>query len=80
MKHAAPSGSRAGRRRRWPIIGCIVLAAAGVAALLLFPGQRLGLAFTLATGIGTRDLQRRIDALEDQAISHKALAYAEWDE
>jgi hypothetical protein len=51
-----------------------VLGAATVAALLLFPGQRLALAFTLATGVGTRDLQRRIDALEDQAISGKAFS------
>jgi hypothetical protein len=39
-------------------------------ALVLFPGQRLGLALTLATGIGRDALQRRIDALESKAIAH----------
>jgi len=34
----------------------------------LFPGRRLELAFTLATGVGTPALQSHIDALEDKAI------------
>jgi hypothetical protein len=55
------------------VCGALLLTT-GVAALLLFPGQRLGLAFTLATGIGTQDLQRRIDALEGKAIGRKAFS------
>jgi hypothetical protein len=36
--------------------------------LLVFPGRRLGLAFTLATGLGRQALQARIDRLEANAI------------
>lgn len=33
-----------------------------------FPGQRLGMAVTIGTGVGTEDLQAKVDALEDKAI------------
>ena len=46
-------------------------------ALVLFPGRRLPLAFTLGTGIGRDGLQARIDDLETRAI-HKA-AYTDED-
>jgi len=36
---------------------------------MLFPGQRLGMAITLATGVGTQRLQSRIDTLEERAIT-----------
>jgi hypothetical protein len=58
------------RSRTWLVI---VLVAAVGAALLLFPGPRLGMAFTLATGIGVERLQRRIDELEAAAIRRAPL-------
>jgi hypothetical protein len=56
-------------------LGVLVLAA-GV-ALCLFPGQRLGLALTLGSGIGTARLQARIDALEERAIRGAPLSASE---
>jgi hypothetical protein len=55
------------RRTRWCL--CIALGALG-ALLYALPGERFGIAFTLATGIGRNRLQRRIDLLEQQAIQH----------
>ncbi|HWZ93366.1 MAG TPA: hypothetical protein VNW92_31115 [Polyangiaceae bacterium] len=40
----------------------------------LFPGQRLALAFTLATGVRRVTVQRRINAIETQAIGHASLS------
>ena len=53
--------------------------AAVLGALLywLFPGPRLALAFTLATGIGRDALQARIDAIEDKAIAGRVLSAGE---
>jgi hypothetical protein len=45
----------------------------GVVAILLFPGWRLLLAFTVATGIGRDALQSRIDAVEAKAILREQL-------
>lgn len=45
-----------------------VLGAVLVLSLLVFPGRRLGMAFTLATGVGRPALQARIDGLEANAI------------
>lgn len=42
--------------------------------VVLFPGQRLGLALTLGSGVGTSRLQRRIDAIEERAIRKTALS------
>ena len=39
-----------------------------IAFLLLFPGPQRSIAFTLATGIGTTELQERVDAIEAKAI------------
>ncbi len=47
----------------------IALLATTAAALWLFPGPRLSLAFTLATGVGRDSLQERIDASEERAIA-----------
>lgn len=52
-----------------------LLALAGIAALyVLFPGQRFGMAFTIATGIGRPALQARIDGLEARAIRGAAFS------
>jgi hypothetical protein len=74
MKPRVPERPRAARRRRWPVVVGAILAATCVAAVLLFPGPRLGMAVTLASGLGTEGLQRRIDALEAQAISGAAFS------
>ena len=51
------------------------LALVAVGALLYaFPGQRLGLAFTIATGFGTAGVQQRIDRLEEQAVHHRGFS------
>lgn len=64
----------AGRRRRaLYVLGALGLLGA-LAVRLAFPGQRLGMAFTLGSGIGTADLQTRIDALEEQAILGKGFS------
>jgi hypothetical protein len=46
-----------------------VLLFVGLGALWLFPGPRLGVAFTVATGVGRRALQQRVDAMEARAIA-----------
>jgi hypothetical protein len=43
-------------------------------SLFLFPGQRLGLAFTIATGFGRDALQSRIDAIESKAVQQLPLS------
>jgi hypothetical protein len=65
--------SRAARRSRCAKVG--LLFAVGLIGLLLFlfPGQRLGMAFTIATGVRRQALQRRIDEVETNAIQHAAL-------
>lgn len=70
-----PPALDARSRRRRRLIALAVLAlAVGVGPFLLFPGQRLGMAFTLGTGVGTQGLQQRIDALEAQAIGGAAFS------
>ena len=53
------------RAVRWGL--GIALSGLGV-LLYAFPGQRFSLAFTIATGIGGAQLQRRIDLLEEKAV------------
>jgi hypothetical protein len=53
-------------KRRVVLVGAVACLVA--ATCWLFPGQRLGLAFTLATGVGTSSLQDKIDALESKAV------------
>jgi hypothetical protein len=61
------------RRRRRIALG--VLGSAMLALTIgVFPGQRLGMAWTLGTGCGRKDLQQRIDALEEKAISRAAFS------
>lgn len=43
-------------------------------AIYLFPGQRLGMAFIFATGLGKSTLQSRIDAIEAKAILKKKIS------
>lgn len=50
-------GLTARKRSPWVLVGVSLLAL----ALWLFPGKRLGLALTIATGIGQAALQARID-------------------
>jgi len=64
------------RSRRW-LLSAGVLLAITIALFVLFPGRRLGLAFTLATGIGTPSLQAEIDALETKAIRRSAFSVEE---
>jgi hypothetical protein len=59
-------------RRRWVVAGTLL--AVVVSTFFLFPGRRLSLAFTIATGIGTPSLQARIDALEEKAIRAEAFS------
>lgn len=56
---------KARSRLKW-FVGALLIGL--VALLFLFPGQRLGIAFTIATGVGRDALQERIDALEEKAI------------
>jgi hypothetical protein len=56
----------AGHKRRWAAALFGLLA---IGLVVLFPGQRLGMAFTLGTGLGRATLQRRIDGLEQRAIT-----------
>ncbi len=42
--------------------------------LFVFPGQRLGLAFTIATGVGRDTLQSKIDAIESKAVQRLPLS------
>lgn len=67
MSGKLPSArSRVFRRARTWV--ALALVAALAAALMLFPGPRLGMAFTLATGVGVEKLQARIDELEAKAV------------
>jgi hypothetical protein len=50
-----------------------VVTALAVTLLILFPGRRFGMAFTLATGVGRQSMQERIDAIEERAIAKVAL-------
>jgi hypothetical protein len=58
------------RSRTWVMLAFLAVIAA---ALVLFPGPRLGIAFTLGTGIGVEALQARIDELEAKAIRRTPL-------
>jgi len=55
---------------------CVVLLAFA-SALYLFPGERFGLALTIATGVGRAALQQRIDELETRAIHHRTFSAAD---
>jgi hypothetical protein len=59
---------------RWAL-GLTLLTFFGL--LYAFPGQRLGLAFTIATGFGRASLQRQIDELEERAIRHQPFSDAD---
>ena len=61
-------------KTRWAL-GVVLLALAGLS--YLFPGERFGLAFTIATGVGRAPLQRRIDELEARAIGHRTFSDAD---
>jgi hypothetical protein len=61
----------ASRRVRVALLSIVGLAALG---FLLFPGRRLSMAVTLATGLRRDALQREIDAIEDKAITHAAVS------
>lgn len=54
-----------------------LLTVALCALLYAFPGQRFGIAFTLATGFGRERLQQQIDLLEEQAVHHRPFADAD---
>ena len=69
---AATRGS--GRRRRTLYVPGALGLLGALAVRLAFPGQRLGMAFTLGSGIGTAALQTRIDALEERAIFGKGFS------
>jgi hypothetical protein len=66
----------AGRVRRLPqwLKRLSALLALPAVAMLLFPGRRLGLALTLATGLGRGALQERVDELEAKAIERAKLS------
>ncbi len=51
---------------------CLLLAIALI--FVLFPGQRLSLAFTIGTGVRRDTLQRRINEVENKAIRRAALS------
>jgi hypothetical protein len=61
-------------RRRWHYLLAALFLLFALGLRLAFPGPRLGMAFTLSTGIGTAGLQARIDALEEQAINARAFS------
>jgi hypothetical protein len=61
-------------KARWAL-GAVLLAFASLA--YLFPGARLCVAFTIATGIGRARLQQRIDELENRAIRHRTFSDAD---
>lgn len=61
--------------RRRLALGIALVALGGL--LYAFPGERFGLAFTLATGIGRERLQHRIDVLEEQAIHQRPFSAAD---
>jgi len=56
------------RLRRFARILLGIVAFMVVAFLIYFPGQQTPIAFTLATGIGVKGLQVRVDQMEDKAI------------
>ncbi len=64
-------------RSRRVRIALAALAVLAVTLLVLFPGGRLGIAFTLATGIGRDGLQARVDAIEEKAVAGSPLDAAE---
>lgn len=70
----AATGGGQRRRRRWLYALGALFVVAVVAMRLAFPGQRLGMAFTLGSGVGTAGLQTRIDALEEQAIGARSFS------
>lgn len=51
----------------------IALSLIAVGLVVVFPGARLPLAFTVATGLGRDALQTRIDAIERKAIRRQGL-------
>lgn len=55
-------------RSKWVKWTSVLVGVGLVLSLLAFPGRRLGMAFTLATGLGRQALQARIDGLEANAI------------
>lgn len=61
-------------KARWAL--CVVLLTFA-SLLYLFPGERFGLAFTIATGVGRTALQQRIDELETLAIRHRTFSDAD---
>lgn len=64
------------RRRRWRwyyTLGALLFLFVLILRLV-FPGPRLGMAIVLGTGIGTAELQARIDALEAQAIGRRSFS------
>lgn len=64
-----------GRRSvRWSL--GVALSTLG-ALLYAFPGDRFGLAFTIATGVGHAQLQHRIDLLEERAVRHERFSEAD---
>lgn len=65
--------------RRLFYVSCVLLPGMIVAAVALFPGQRLSMAFTILTGIGKDRLQADIDALEAKAIARNHFSQAERD-
>ena len=57
--------------KRWILIFLGVVGASSLALIVVFPGPRSILAFTLLTGIGRDRLQTIIDDLESDAIQNK---------
>ncbi|MCG3135960.1 MAG: hypothetical protein HMLKMBBP_03740 [Planctomycetes bacterium] len=64
----ASSGRLRLPRSRTARVALAACAALALTAAVLFPGRRLGIALSVATGIGRAALQQRIDALEERAI------------
>lgn len=62
-------------KRRVVLVGVVLCLVA--VTCWLFPGQRLSLAFTLATGVGTPALQAKIDALEAKAVRREPFSAEE---
>jgi hypothetical protein len=62
---------RLGNRLRWVVGAPLAMI---VVLLVLFPGRRLGIAFTIATGLGRDALQERLDELEAKAIRRASLS------
>jgi len=68
------SGVRGRRAARWAL-GVALVGLVGL--LYAFPGDRLGLAFTIATGMGRDGLQHRIDLLEERAVKQQHFSAAD---